>query len=394
MHIDLNAFFASAEQLRDPSTRGKPLAVGGRGRRSVISTCSYEAREYGVRSAMPVYQALKLCPELILKPVDFHYYEILSNSFFAYLEKYSRIIEPASIDEGYVDMTSRLMNEKEPMKVLREIQQGLLKDIGLPCSIGIGPNKFLAKMASDMKKPLGITILRRKDLETKLYPLPIRDFFGIGKQSAAKLEENFSIKTIGDLKKLVDAKDPTIIKFFGKQYKSIERHINGYGNDVVDTSPWDPKSIGRSETLRDDTNDLEIIFSHFELMAAEIMSEVRRYKKASKTVDVVFRDPDFVTKSKSMTFKEPIKNETELLEAAKTIYKANFLGRQARLIGLTMQNLYNPKEEDVQMSFWNYQDYEEEDKTKLIIAEMNKITSKKYDKPLLMRGSEVKKNGD
>ncbi len=394
MHIDLNAFFASAEQLRDPSTRGKPLAVGGHGRRAVISTASYEARKYGVHSAMPTYQALKLCPDLIIKPVDFRYYGILSNSFFAYLEKYSRLIEPVSIDEGFVDMTARLKDEKEPLKVLREIQQGLLKDLGLPCSIGVGPTKFLAKMASDMKKPLGITILRRKDLESKLYPLPIDDFFGIGKQSASRLKEQFGIKSISDLKKAVDQDSPDLIKFFGKQYESIKQHVNGYGDDVVDPTPRDPKSIGRSVTLNSDTDDLEEIYGVFESMAHEIIYELNKYKKASKTVDVTFRDPDFVTKSKSSTYKEPIKTEKELLEAAKSIYKANFAGKMVRLVGLTLQNLYNPKEEDVQMSFWNYEDYEEEDKTRLIISKMNKLMEKKYDKPLLMRGSEVKKDGD
>ncbi len=394
MHIDLNAFFASAEQLRDPSTKGKPLAVGGYGYRAVISTASYEARKYGVHSAQPTYQALKLCPNLILKPVDFRYYGILSNSFFAYLEKYSRLVEPVSIDEGFVDMTARLKNEKDPMSVLNEIQQGLLKDIGLPCSIGIGPNKFLAKMASDMKKPMGITILRRKDLEAKLYPLPIDDFFGIGKQSSARLKERFSIETIGDLKKMTDQDDRELIKFFGKQYECIKQHVNGYGDDVVDPSPRDPKSIGRSVTLSSDTDDLEEIYAVFESMAHEIICELSKYKKASKTVDVTFRDPDFVTKSKSMTYKEPIKTEKELLEAAKSIYKANFGNKMVRLVGLTLQNLYDPKQEAIQMSFWNYSDYEEGDKTRLIISKMNQLMEKKYDKPLLMRGSEAKKNGD
>ena len=249
-------------------------------------------------------------------------------------------------------------------------------------------------MASDMKKPMGITILRRKDLESKLYPLPIDDFFGIGKQSATKLKERFSIKTIGDLKKLIDQDNPELIKFFGKQYESIKDHVNGYGDDVVDPTPRDPKSIGRSVTLNNDTDDLDEIYGVFESMAREIIYELNKYKKASKTVDVTFRDPDFVTKSKSVTYKEPIKTEKELLEAAKSIYKANFGGKAVRLVGLTLQNLYNPKEEDIQMSFWNYADFEEEDKTRLIISKMNQLMEKKYDKPLLMRGSEVKKDGD
>ena len=394
MHIDLNAFFASAEELRDPSLLGKPLAVGGRGRRAVISTASYQARKYGVHSAQPIYQALKLCPELIIKPVDFRYYHILSNSFFGYLERYSRLIEPVSIDEGFVDLTSYLKDKENPTEALKEIQDGLLKEVGLPCSIGIGPTKFLAKMASDMKKPLGITILRRKDLKDKLYPLPIEDFFGIGKQSAAKLKERFSIFTIKDLKERTDMDDENLKKFFGKQYEIIKEHVNGYGSDKVDPTPKDPKSIARSITLESDSGDLEEIFSIFEVMAEEIMSEMRKHKKASKTVDVTFRDHMFVTKSKSQTYREPIRNERELLEAAKSIYKANFAGKEARLVGLSLQNLYDPKDMDIQMSFWDYQNYEEEDKTRLIISKLNSLTEKKYNKPLLKRGSEVKKDGN
>lgn len=394
MHIDLNAFFASAEQLRDPQLKGKPVVVGGYGRRGVVSTASYEARAYGVHSAMPMHEALRKCPDLIVRPPDFHYYEILSNSFFAYLRRYSSLVEPASIDEGYVDMTARLKEEKEPMRLLKEIQDGLLSEIGLPCSIGIGPTKFLAKMASDMKKPLGITVLRRRDLAKTLYSLPVSDFFGIGRKSVGKLKELFHIETIGDLKKATDRDDPELIRFFGKSYYEIKEHVNGYGSDVISTKRRDPKSIGRSLTLEQNTNDFEEISAILENMANEIMSEARREKKIGRTIEVTMRDPDFVTRSKSMTPKEPISNEFALFDAALSLYRSNFLGAPVRLVGLTLQNLYDPKKEDIQMSLWNYEEYEEQDKTKLLIAELNRKMEKKYDKNVLMRGSEVRKDGD
>lgn len=393
MHIDLNAFFATAETLRDPSTKGKPLAVGGHGPRSVISTANYEARKCGVHSAMPVGQALRLCPDLILKKPDFHYYEILSNSFFGYLTQYAPIIERASIDEGYVDMTKRLANDPNPLKTLQGLQDGLLKELGLPCSIGIGPCKFLAKMASDMKKPLGITVLRRKDLETKLYPLPISSFFGIGKKTAPRLE-SLGIKTIGDLKAATDRDDPALQDMFGKYYDSVKRHVNGYGDDVVVTERPDPKSIGRSHTFAQDTNDYEEIREVLSSMCERICSEARREKKAGTTVDVIVRDPDFVTHSKSQTVKEPIDEAAALFDVGWAIYRANFLGRQIRLVGITLQNLMDPRNEDVQMSLWNYEEYEKKDETRLLIAEMNRKMSKKYDKDLLMRGSEAKKHDD
>ena len=183
IHVDLNAFFATAEQIRRPDYVGKPVIVGGLGPRGVVSTASYEARAYGVHSAMPIGEARMLCPNGIFLPGDYRYYEMLSRSFFGYLKNYSSLVEAASIDEGFVDMTSMLSKEKDPMAKLVQLQRGLLEQIGLKCSIGVGPTKFLAKMASDMKKPMGITVIRRKDVKKMLYPLPIDSFFGIGKKT-------------------------------------------------------------------------------------------------------------------------------------------------------------------------------------------------------------------
>ena len=196
IHVDLNAFFATAEQIRRPDYVGKPVIVGGLGPRGVVSTASYEARAYGVHSAMPIGEARMLCPNGIFLPGDYRYYEMLSRSFFGYLKNYSSLVEAASIDEGFVDMTSMLSKEKDPMAKLVQLQRGLLEQIGLKCSIGVGPTKFLAKMASDMKKPMGITVIRRKDVKKMLYPLPIDSFFGIGKKTAAYLRSK-GINTIG-----------------------------------------------------------------------------------------------------------------------------------------------------------------------------------------------------
>lgn len=198
MHIDLNAFFATAETIKDPSLEGLPLVVAGTSRRGIVSTASYEARKYGIHSAMPTYQARQLCSNLIILPGDYEYYQKLSNEFFEYLKTYSSIIEPASIDEGYVDITEQITNVNDPMKYLRDIQNGLYEKTKLKCSIGIGPTKFLAKMASDMKKPMGITIIRRKDIQKILWPLPIKDMFGIGKKTFPRLE-SLGIYKIGDL---------------------------------------------------------------------------------------------------------------------------------------------------------------------------------------------------
>ena len=183
MHIDLNAFYATAETIKDPSLVGKPLIIAGSSRRGIVSTASYEARKYGIRSAMPTYMALKLCPDVVIRGVDFALYQKLSNEFFSYIKRYTNIIEIASIDECYADMTECMKDVKDPYKFLEELMDLLYRETKLKCSIGLAPTKFLAKMGSDYKKPMGITIIRRKDIKKILWPLPIKDMNGIGKKN-------------------------------------------------------------------------------------------------------------------------------------------------------------------------------------------------------------------
>ena len=239
MHIDLNAFFATAEEARNPELRGKPIIVGHPGRRGVVSTANYEARKFGVHSAMPTYEALERCPSLIIVPCDFKYYEMLSNSFFSFLRRLTPLVEPASIDEGYVDMTAVLSKEKDPLAYLKKLQNDILQELDLKCSIGIATTKFLAKMASDMKKPMGITILRKKDQANLLYPLPIESFWGIGRKTSPRLKA-LGIETIGDFKKKCDENDKDLMEVLGKFYLTAKAWVNGEGDDKVDPTPDDP----------------------------------------------------------------------------------------------------------------------------------------------------------
>ena len=187
-HVDLNAFFASAEVLLNPSLAGKPMAVAGHTRRSVVSTASYEARKYGVSSGMSIHEAIRLCPDLIIQEGHYHYYEELSSQFIAIVSLYSARVEQASIDECYVDMTETIRMYERPLDLAWELQQRIRRETGLQCSIGIGPNLFLAKMASDMKKPMGITVLRIRDVPSIMWPLPIKDMRGIGKKTLPYME--------------------------------------------------------------------------------------------------------------------------------------------------------------------------------------------------------------
>ncbi|MCD7807986.1 MAG: DNA polymerase IV [Erysipelotrichaceae bacterium] len=186
-HIDLNAFFASAEMTQNPHLKGKPLVVAHNSRRSIVSTASYEARAYGIHSAMPLYKAKENCRDLIIVEPHFELYHQLSDSFFKIVESYTNLIEIASIDECYADMSTYIINNHlQPYNLALEIQEKVYQKLNLQCSIGISYNKFLAKMASDMKKPMGITMITNKNYQSKLWPLPISDMYGIGKKNCAK----------------------------------------------------------------------------------------------------------------------------------------------------------------------------------------------------------------
>jgi len=389
MHIDLNAFFATAEELRHPEWRGKPLIIGGVGVRSVVSTASYTARRYGVRSGMSSAEAHRLCPNGIFFQGDYSYYEMLSRSFFSYLRNFSSLIEQASIDEGFVDLTKALSGQTTPFPFLKNIQDGLLKEIGLKCSIGLAPTKFLAKMASDMKKPMGITVLRRKDIPLLLYPLPISSFYGIGKKTSPDLEA-MGIKTIGDFASRAKVEDPLLVKRLGKFFTTAKDWVEGKGDDVVSPEPFDPKSIGHSQTFSVDTADEEEILTLIKKLSIATSRGAKSERKSGTTVQLTIKEPSFKTHCKSTSFRDPTNEAEDIYSKARSLYEKNFLGMEVRLAGVTLQNLQDFSKKDVQMSLWNYSDYEKRDETRLLVNSLNR----KLGKKALQLGSDVKKNED
>lgn len=389
IHVDLNAFFATAEQIRCPEYAGKPVIVGGLGPRGVVSTCSYEARSYGVRSAMPIGEARMLCPNGIYLPGDYAYYEMLSRSFFGYLKNYSSLVEAASIDEGFVDMTSLLEKEKDPMAKLVSLQQGLLKQIGLKCSIGVGPTKFLAKMASDMKKPMGITVIRRKDIKKMLYPLPIDNFFGIGKKTAAFLRSK-GINTIGDFANEIAENESDMRKYFKKRFDYYVESINGYGDDVVNLERPDPKSIGHSQTFMTDTDDYDEIKAIIESLSQEVSDGLIKEKKKCKRLVVNVKDYTFKASSKSLNLIEPVFEAEDISKMAKKLFADNYSGKLIRLVGVTAGNLVPFKDRNAQMSLFEESDYEE-DKTQVLIDTLNRKANKKV---VMIASEALKKNGN
>ena len=386
MHIDLNAFFATCEVLRDPSLKGKPLIVGHEGRSGIVSTCSYEARAFGVHSGQPTFQALKACPQAIVVPPHFSDYEVYSRSFFSYVRTYSNVIEVASIDECYVDMTNALTGVEDPVAYLRNMQFKLKEQTGLSCSIGIAPTKWMAKMASELHKPMGLTFVRRRDMAEILYPLPIESFWGIGKKTSPHLR-SLGISTIGDLARRCEVDDPSVMKTLGKFYLTVKEWVSGHGSDVVSTEPCDPKSVGVSHTLMKDCEGISEVLPDLKEICAEVSRRAKKEGKVGKGMTLQVKDTAFKTHSKSYSFSDLIDDEETIFQVATKLYVQHFDQMSVRLIGVTLEKLCIKARQDIQMSLWNYEAYEEQDKTKLLIADFNR----KFDKPALKRLSEIKK---
>lgn len=382
MHIDLNAFFATAETIRDPSLEGKPLIIAGSSRRGIVSTASYEARKFGIHSAMPTYMAQRLCPNVIIRNVDFELYHRLSNEFFDFVRQYTPIIEIASVDECYADMTECMKGCKNPLKYLEDLRDSLYKKTKLKCSIGLAPNKFLAKMASDIKKPLGVTIIRKKDIPTILWPLPIKDMFGVGKKTYPRLEA-LGIKTIGDLAK---CEDNEVKKVLGKGFTVLKGWANGVGDDNVSTEEMDPKSIGHSSTFLFDTDDYEEIKKRLYELSNEVAQDAKKKEKVGTTVSIVMKTPDFITTNRSITLNFPT-NEGELIyNNAMKLFDANYKGNPIRLIGVTLSNLKEKEEFLVRMNLFDLDKVREENATKLLINELN---AKFKNKKTFIKASEL-----
>ena len=389
VHIDLNAFFARCEEIKNPSLEGKPVAIGHDGRGGIVSTCSYAARQFGVSSAMPMFKAKKLCPQLIILPVDYRFYSMMSKTFFSFIRRYTKLVEAASVDECFADFTDALKNEKDPISFFRKLQNDLFKETSLKCSIGVSTTRFLAKMASDYQKPMGLTIIRKRDIPNIIFPLKIEAMFGVGKKTSPRLK-SIGIKTIGDLYKRLEEEDAETKYILGKQYFTLKEWLEGKGSDEIETEKWDPKSIGNSTTLPFDTDDAEIIKKYFLDLAKEVSMRSKHEEKLGHTIQIVIKDTEFKSFNKSFTLENPTNDYKVIYEEACKLYDKNFKGIMLRLVGITLQNLIDPKEMAVQMSLFDYESHEKEDATKIIINEINRS----FKKPLLKRASEVKKDGN
>ncbi|WP_313430666.1 DNA polymerase IV [Siminovitchia terrae] len=353
LHVDMNSFFASVEIADDLSLKGKPLAIAGdaKQRKGIIVTCSYEARKYGVKTTMQLWEAKKLCPKLIVKQPNHERYRLVSRAIFDLLRRYSDLVEPVSIDEGYVDITD-CQELGSPVQIAEMIQKDLLNTLDLPCSIGIAPNKFLAKMASDMKKPLGITILRKRDIPGVLWPLPVIEMHGVGEKTAEKLG-TIKVKTIKDLAHANDLQLQSVIGIRGVQLKE---RANG-----IDPRKVDPeaaavnKSIGSSITLPRDISNQSELLSVLEKLSANVTVRLKRKQYVTKNVSVMIKYKNRETITRSRMLENPIVEPHDIFKAAKTLFIKNWNGHPVRLLGITGQDLLKADHAFEQLSLFSYE---------------------------------------
>ncbi|WP_226677124.1 DNA polymerase IV [Mesobacillus jeotgali] len=387
LHVDMNSFYASVEMAYDSDLKGKPLAIAGNPeeRRGIIVTCSYEARKFGVRTTMPLWEAKKLCPDLIIKKPNFERYRTASAAMFDILRQYTELVEPVSIDEGYMDITE-CSDIGAPMEIAESIQKRIFEQLDLPCSIGIAPNKFLAKTASDMKKPMGITVLRKRDILKVLWPLEVGEMHGVGTKTADKLK-SIGIDTIGGL---AAANEIQLKGLLGINGLRLKERANGQDNRQVDPdSVYDFKSIGNSTTLPRDISNQHELLKVLERLSEQVAARMKRKEAVATTISLMIRFKDRKTITRSQKLQNPVSKQDEIAAAAKTLFLKHWNGDPIRLLGITGTDLLEVDKAVKQLDLFSY---EQDAKKEPLINTMSQLREK-YGKNIIeSAGSQVKKS--
>lgn len=341
LHVDMDAFFASIEILDNPNLKGKAVIVGGGSDRGVVTTCSYEARKYGVKSAMPGFKAKALCPNGIFLPVRYYRYKEISNKVFNLLYDITDKIEQVSIDEAYLDISDL---EENSMEIALKIKKIIKEEIGLTLSVGISYNKFLAKIASDWNKPSGLMEIKEGEVKELLGPLNISKVYGLGRKSVERLN-NIGIYVIKDMYEL-----PKYIyeEYFGKFGNEIYERIRGIDKREVITTR-ERKSIGKEITLKKDTNDLDELSNYIIGFSKSIEDYLFKNKLMAKTLTLKLKDRDFINHSKSKTYNFYLKDKNDIYREALKLLVETETNKKIRLIGVSVSSLESYSNEQLSL---------------------------------------------
>jgi DNA polymerase IV len=336
IHVDMDAFYASVEQRDNPELHGKPIAVGGspEGRGGVVATCSYEARKFGVRSAMPSRKALQLCPQIIFVKPRFDVYKDVSRRVREIFRRYTDIIEPLSLDEAYLDVTEDKQGIGSAIDIAKLIKKAIKDELQLTASAGISINKFVAKIASDMQKPDGLTFIGPSRVEKFVEELAIEKFYGVGKVTADKMK-SMNIHTGADLKKM---SEKTLVQHFGKAGKFYYKIVRGIDDRPVDTNE-ETKSIGAEDTFPEDLVTIEEMNKQLEKIAPVVHRRLIQHHLKGRTVTVKIKYHDFKIITRSRSFQLPTDDFSLILSTAKELLvSTDPEDVRIRLLGISVSN--------------------------------------------------------
>jgi nucleotidyltransferase/DNA polymerase involved in DNA repair len=341
LHVDMDAFYASVEQRDDPNLKGRPVIVGadpkeGRGR-GVVAACSYEARTFGVRSALPISQAWKLCPQGAFVPVRMDRYVEVSKQVMEVLHRFTNLVEPLSIDEAFLDVSGSTALFGAPEQIARAIKKQISEATGLCASVGVAPNKFVAKIASDLKKPDGLVIVKQDEVEEFLQHLPISKLWGVGPKTEERLHQ-MGIRTIGDLR---------------ANPQGDHLHELAYGRDSRPVVPdWEARSISNETTFEEDTKDREILLRTIRRLSESVGRRLRVEDLRARRVTLKFRYEGFETHTRQMTLERPTQSDDEIVRSAVSLFEQFPLDRKVRLLGVGSSDLTRSAEVPSQLGLF------------------------------------------
>ncbi len=337
LHLDLDAFFASVEALENPLLAGKPVIVGGRPEeRGVVASASYPARAFGVRSAMPTSRALALCPEAIVVPPRHRLYADYSRRVMELLHQVSPLVEPASIDEAYLDLTDQIADWEQAVDLARQVQHRVRDEIGLSSSLGVATNKLVAKIAADQHKPGGLTVVRPGQEAAFLAPLPVQVLWGVGPVTARKLADLLQVSTVGDLAQIPEE---VLRAHFGRHGSAMARQAQGRDERPV-VPVHERKTLSQERTFRRDLAQAEILEQELRQLSEAVSQHLQSAGLACGTIALKLRYADFTTLTRQMTLSAPTNDALLIYQAALAMFRRSWeRGRPVRLLGVSGRRL-------------------------------------------------------
>jgi DNA polymerase-4 len=335
IHIDMDAFYASVEQRDFPEYRGKPLAVGGSPTgRGVVATASYEARKFGVRSAMSSRKAIQLCPAIIFVRPRFEVYKSVSNHIREIFLRYTDLIEPLSLDEAFLDVTEDKLGIGSALDIAGQIKNAIKTELNLTASAGVSVNKFVAKIASDINKPDGLTFIGPSKVESFINALPVEKFFGVGKVTADKMKR-MQLFTGADLKKL---SEDELVKHFGKTGHFFYRIVRGIDNREVETHR-ETKSLGAEDTFMYDLTTIDEMHKELDKIGVIVVTRLEKKQLKGRTITLKIKYSDFTQLTRNHSFTTPVGDLDTILETAKQLLeKVDLEEKSVRLLGISLSN--------------------------------------------------------